>query len=240
MTMTKRDRVLLVIIAIVALLGGMYWFVIKPARAEVDQRTTELQSIQDESGVIRDQISRLEKAEGGELAQSVEGFRLAKAVPDRAQVPAAIVQLQRLATRSNVMLSSIRTNSTTDYSGFRATEIEVAVNGRFFDVDDFMFRVHRQVTVDEQDRPRIGGRLFAVRSFELQLADKDDSDPEATGDDRVKAVVKLLVFSAPAAAANADATGTTAATGGTTAGATAAAGQTASAAGTVPTSGGTR
>lgn len=213
MTMTKRDRMLLIAIAIVAIFGGMYWFVIKPARAQVSARTAELQSVEDETGVLRDQIARLQKAEGGQLARSVEGFRLAKAVPDRDQVPAALVQLQRLATRSNVTFSSIHTTSTTDYAGFRATEISVTVGGRFFDVDDFLFRLHRQVTVDEQSRPRIAGRLFAVKSFEIQLAETDQNDPEAGSGDRVDADLKVLVFSTPnATTSTASTTTATAAT----------------------------
>lgn len=222
MTMTKRDRILLLVIATVAVFGGMFWFVIKPARAQVSARTTELQSIQDETGVVRDQIARLQKAEGGQLARSVEGFRLAKAVPDRDQVPAALVQLQRLATRSNVTFSSIHTNSTTDYSGFRATEITVTVGGKFFDVDDFLFRMHRQVTVDEQSRPRVAGRLFAVKSLELQLAETDQNDPAAGSGDRVEAELKVLVFSTPTTttasattAATASTTGAGTSTGGT-------------------------
>lgn len=201
MTMTKRDKVLLAIIVMVGLVGGLWWFVVKPARADVSARTQEVQALQDEAGVIRDQISRLEQSEGGEVAQSVEGFRLTKAVPDRAQVPGAIVQMQRIATNSNVLLSGIRTSSTTDYGGFRATELNVTVKGRFFDVDDFMFRLHRQVTVDEQDRPRVSGRLFAVKSFELQLAEDEDSSTDAAqkGTDRVEGTLTLLVFSAPSA-----------------------------------------
>ncbi|HWH13252.1 MAG TPA: type II secretion system protein GspM, partial [Miltoncostaeaceae bacterium] len=196
--MTARDRVLLTVIAVLALLGGLWWFVVKPARADLAANRAQLQSVQEQSDVVRDQIARLERAEGGEVAQSLEGFRLAKAVPARVDVPAVLVQLQRIADDSNVQLRTLRTNGTTDYGGFRATELEVIVAGRFFDVDDFMFRMHRMVTVDEGDRPRVRGRLIAVRGFEMRIAEEGEVDPDAPrGRDRVETNLRLLVFSSP-------------------------------------------
>jgi len=195
--MSTRDRALLAVIAALAVLGGLWWFVVKPARAEVSERTAQLEVVQADADAVRDQIARLERAEGGEVAQSLEGFRLSKAVPARVGVPAVLVQLQRLADDSDVDLGSLRTNGTTDYGGFRATELEVVVTGRFFDVDDFMFRMHRLVTVDEGDRPRIRGRLIAVRGFELRMAEETDVTGTRRGGDRVEATLRLLVFSSP-------------------------------------------
>ncbi len=211
MTMTKRDKILLAIIVVAGLVGGLWWFVVKPAQADVSARTEQVRTLEDETGAIRDQIARLEQQKGGQVAQSIEGFRLAKAVPDRAQIPGAILQLERMADNADVRLSAIRTTSTTDYGSFRATELDITVNGRFFDVDDFMFRVHRQVTVDDKDRPRIGGRLFAIKSFELELNDASDgSGGSGAADDTVEGTLKLLVFSAPTATTTAAASAATA------------------------------
>jgi Tfp pilus assembly protein PilO len=217
-TLTKRDKILLVALVVVGLVGGLWWFVVKPAQADVTARTEEVRALEDETGAIRDQITRLEQQEGGEVAQSIEGFRLAKAVPDRGQIPGAILQMQRMAENSDVTLSAIRTTATTDYGPFSATELDVTVNGRFFDVDDFMYRMHRQVTIDDKDQPRISGRLFAIKSFDLELDEASGDEDSDTPRDSVEGTLKVLVFSAPVsattpAAASAAAAPTT--TGGT-------------------------
>lgn len=215
MTMSKRDRMLLAIIGAIVVVGGAFWFLIKPARAEADRKRDELAAIQDEAGVLRDQISRLQQSEKDGEDQSLEGFRLAKAVPDAAAIPGAIVQLQRIADRSDVDLAVLRTSVVTDVGSMRAIELEVKVSGRFFDVDDFMFRAHRQVTVDEKDRPQINGRLVAIKSLELTLA---EGDTTTDGGDLVDGNLRVLLFSAPpaATAAQAESVATAASTTGGT------------------------
>jgi hypothetical protein len=72
------------------------------------------------------------------------------------------------------------------------------VTGRFFDVDDFLYRLHRQVAVDEKDRPVVGGRLFATTSVDLTL-DQDGGTNGAggapKGDDQVLGTVTVVAFS---------------------------------------------
>jgi hypothetical protein len=228
-TVSSRDRVLLVILAVIGLVGGLYWFVVKPARADADARREELQLVQDQTGVLRDQLTRLQAAQKNAAKQGGEAFRLAKAVPDGAQTPGAIVQLQRLANRSNVDLSVVRTSSTTSMGTYQATQLEVNVTGRFFDVDDFMFRLHHQVTVDQRGTPDVDGRLFAVKSGQITLLDKS-SGVSGGGADEVEAVLQVLVFSTATTA------GTTAATAATTPAATTPAGATGATASAVPTS----
>ena len=124
--------------------------------------------------------------------------------------------------------TSIKTDAYSDYGSIRGTAFEVKVTGRFFDVDDFLYRLHRQVAVDEKDRPIVGGRLFATTSVDLSL--QQDGSSNSTGapkaDDQVLATVKVVAFSsvpggagsgtsvAPTTAVSAPAaTGTTTTTG---------------------------
>ena len=109
--------------------------------------------------------------------------------------------------RANVELTSIKTNSFSDYGSIRGTEFEVRVTGRFFDTDDFLYRLHRQVAVDEKDRPIVGGRLFATTAVNLTL---DQSEGSTSGpladDDKVVATIKIVAFSSvPGGAASATA-----------------------------------
>ena len=204
--MSKRDRILLAAIAIVGIVGGLFWFVIKPARAEAGELRGQVEQITTQTDSLRDQISRLEQAEKGAAARSAEGFRLAKAVPDRAGTPGTLIQLERLADRAGVSFESIRTDTETDYGSFTATEYEVRVSGRFFDVDDFMYRLHRQVLLGDDDRPRVSGRLFATRSVQIALADASgggSNDAKGTSrPDDVVATLVVMAFSASAPTAS--------------------------------------
>lgn len=210
MKLTKRDTVLLAVIGIIAVLGGGFWFVVKPAKAELSSQREQLTQIEDETAGLSDTIARMSGTQKGAARRTAERLRLAKALPDEVEAPGVVIQLQRLADRSNVELTSIKTNSFTDYGSIRGTEFEVRISGRFFDVDDFLYRLHRQVAVDEDDRPIVGGRLFATTSVDLTL-DEGEIRPDGgiSDDDTVVGTVKVVAFSAvPGGAAGATTTTT--------------------------------
>lgn len=204
MKLAKRDLILLAILGVVAVLGGLWWFVIKPADSDLSARRDELAQIQSENNGLRDTVARMAGSTQSEARRAADRLRLAKALPETTQAPAVVVQLQRLADRANVELTSIKTDSYSDYGTIRATQFEVRVTGRYFDVDDFLYRLHRQVEVNDRDRPVVGGRLFATTAVDLSLS--QTLQPVAGGpigkNDRVVATLTVVAFSnAPAGAA---------------------------------------
>lgn len=198
MKMTKRDQILIAVIGVIAIVGGLYWFVIKPAKADLGTQRDTLAAVRNETNDLQDTIDRMAATDKGEAKRTAERLRLSKALPENTETPGVVVQLQRLADRSNVELTSIKTNTYSDYGSIRGTEFEVKVTGRFFDVDDFLYRLHRQVAVDEKDRPIVGGRLFATTSVDLTLQQDGESNGTSgapKGDDQVLGTIKVVAFS---------------------------------------------
>jgi Tfp pilus assembly protein PilO len=148
MKMTKRDQILVAAVAAIAIIGGFYWFVVKPAKADLGTQRDTLSAVQTEANDLRDTIDRMAATEKGESKRTAERLRLSKALPETTEAPGVVVQLQRLADRANVELTAIKTNTYSDYGSIRGTEFEIRVTGRFFDVDDFLYRLHRQVAVN--------------------------------------------------------------------------------------------
>jgi hypothetical protein len=207
---SKRDMILLAVIGAVVILGGFYWLAIKPAKADLATQRTQLSQIQDEAGQLRDTLARADNTPKTAARQVSDRLRLAKAVPDDVQTPGVVVELQQLADRANVQLTSIKTNDFSDYGSLRGTEFSLVVTGRFFDVDDFLYRLHHQVTVNAKDQPQIRGRLFATKSVDLTLVPPDDSSSGGPvgADDQVTATVVVVAFSSiDAASAAASGTG---------------------------------
>ncbi|MCB0882621.1 MAG: type II secretion system protein M [Thermoleophilia bacterium] len=192
MTLNKRDKLLLSVLAAVAAIGGLYWFVVKPAKADAQAKRDQLSMVQSDNANLQDQLTRLTKQQTGAQDRMIDAFAMSKAVPARPQVDTAIVQLQSLAKQSNVTLMGVRTSATTVYPNIAATELSVVVKGRYFDVDDFMFRLHRQVTLDERSAPRVEGRLFATKAVDMDLTTGDSEDPAPAG--TVETELKVLVF----------------------------------------------
>lgn len=194
MKMSKRDMILLAVIGAVAVLGGFWWFVVKPANADLSAQRDELAALESESSDLRDTLSRFSVSTRSETVRTAERLRLAKALPENTEAAGVVVQLQRLADRANVELTSIKTNSFSDYGSIRGTDFEVRITGRFFDVDDFLYRLHRQVALDEKDRPIVGGRLFATTSVDLNLV-ASDGGTGTSGRDNVVGTIRVVAFS---------------------------------------------
>ena len=190
--LSKRDRILLGALALLALLGGTWWFYVKPAGAELKVQRAELERVSMERASARDTLGRLREDYETEVKRTAERLRTAKALPDAVGAAGTIVQLERLAGRANVGLTGITSNAATVYGGVTGYEYDVKIQGRFFDVDDFLYRMHRQVAVDEDGRPIVGGRLFAITGIDMT----PQTDAETVGGaDEVLATLKVVAFS---------------------------------------------
>jgi hypothetical protein len=183
---------------VLALLGGTWWFYVKPAGAELKVQRAELERVSVERASARDTLGRLREDYQTEVKKTAERLRTAKALPDAVGAAGTIVQLERLAGRANVDLASITTNAATVYGGVTGYEYEVKIQGRFFDVDDFLYRMHRQVAVDEDGRPIVGGRLFAITG--IDMTPQEDAETVG-GADEVQAVLRVVAFSTTPAGA---------------------------------------
>lgn len=198
MKLSRRDTILLAVLGLALVVGGTWWFVVKPANEDAAATRDQVEQVEGQISVVRDTLDRLERDSEGESARTAERLRLAKAIPRSAAVPGTIVQLQRLAKRSNVDLASVKTISRSGFGPLAGIQLEVRVDGRFFDVDDFLFRMHRMVNVNRRDKPVVKGRLLAVTAVNIDLA--EEANPGAGGsqfgpDDRVQAVLSVIAFS---------------------------------------------
>jgi hypothetical protein len=194
--------------SMVVLLVVVYTTVIAPARSRESAAQAQLQGVQLAMAADRTQLTHLDALAAAQPAQLREAFHLAKAIPVGDQTPGVMLELQRLATDADVQFSQFRTISTTPVNNLTATAYEVNVVGRFFDVDDFMYRVHRQVMVSQRGQLTISGRLFALTGVQLALAGSSTAATKAGAASSVQATLQLMAFSENPATAASTATST--------------------------------
>lgn len=211
----QRDTILLAVVGVVGLVALLWYFTVRPASAELDDARAELTGLQSETTTLRDTLGRLSGEDVDEVLDATERLRTAKALPNETAAPGTLVELERLSGRANVQLDAVRTLSSTAYGSLVGTEYEVKVSGGFFDVDDFLYRVHRLVEVNERRAPSIRGRLYATRSVTLVKEEgADEQQPMDEG--RVTATATVLAFSSGGAVEGEVASPTTTPVAGTT------------------------
>jgi hypothetical protein len=206
MKLSARSRVLMLSLLALAVLAAGWWFWVKPASDDLSARRSEVAAAEAQSAALRSTLAGLRRDEAALAARTAEGLRMAKAIPTRPEVPAALVQISRLAERANVEFSALQSAGVGSAGGLRTSELTLEVKGAFFDVDDFLYRLHRQVQVDD-GRPGISGRLFAVTGVQITPAAAAATAPITPGSslnpsDEVAATVSVVVFSGSGSASS--------------------------------------
>jgi Tfp pilus assembly protein PilO len=148
----------LVIVALVA-----YFILIRPKRAE--------------AGQLSDQIAKLETdvqaaklaarpSEAGTRLKVADLFELAKAMPDRDDMPGIILELGSIADASGVSFKSIAPQTPVVGEGYRSIPISLKFEGNYYDLVDFLFRLRNLVSVDD-GKLSSSGRFFTLDTLDM-------------------------------------------------------------------------
>ncbi len=208
--MTQRDKILLLVVAGLVALGGIYKFYLSPAKTERDEAIQKVADLETQVQTARTTLTQLQTAAKGggkgaakQEVRLVDKLRLAKAYPYDRDIPATILQIEQIAKEANVALGPATPDEGTDYAGVTGTAFTIAVTGRFFEVQDFMYRMHNRVTITPFGKLKVKGRLFAITAANLSPEGGEGSTTSSST--KVKADLTVVVFSkgaqAPAAAA---------------------------------------
>ena len=200
--MNKRDSLLLMIIGFVVVVGGIFWFYVKPDKADLQAKQTASAEAQDNVTRLRAELTKLtQETKKPTLVPIADELRLAKAYPYSEDVPVLILQLEDLAKQTKVELDSASPAAGTDYAGVTGTPFSIAVTGKYWDVQDFLYRVHNRVSVDGKGRLEVKGRLLAVTKADLAPAGGDAAaGATTTASTQVTANITIVAFSRTAGA----------------------------------------
>lgn len=206
--MTQRDKFLLLVVAGIVALGGIFQFYLSPAKTEREEAIQRVSDLETQVQTARTQLTQLQTAAKGgsptgkQEVRLVDRLRLAKAYPFDRDIPATILQIEQIAKEANVTLGPATPDEGTDYAGVTGTAFTIEVSGRFFEVQDFMHRMHNRVSITPFGKLKVQGRLFAITQADLTPEDGEGSATSASS--VVNANITVVVFSkgaqAPAAA----------------------------------------
>ncbi len=186
-----------VVTGLVLLALGGYLALVAPQSsraARLDERIDETQ---------RQIDANRSAARGGEEVRALsvgDGFRLAKAMPDRTDMTGILIELSRLAGGTGVVFQSITPSPAVTGTGYSIVPISVVFGGRFGELTEFLARLRELVRVSN-GRLHAYGRLFTVES--LNFAQGTDKLP------RIQATLTLDAYVYGPGQGAADATGTT-------------------------------
>jgi Tfp pilus assembly protein PilO len=200
--MRARGREIYIIAAVVAvvLIVAWYFLLFSPMRQQMSDIGDQITAQQTALETAQQEVVRLESYKKTAPQSRAEIVRLGKMLPQAEGIPSLIIELTRTSDASGVDLNSITRGATTPGSPFGIQTVTLQVTGRFFDIEDFVYRLENYVAFRNASF-RVTGRLLEIQSLTMTggAATTDGSAPPLTVTVALNAYLWAGAPAAPAA-----------------------------------------
>jgi type IV pilus assembly protein PilO len=140
-------------------LGLAGWFLlVHPQGAKVTSLKAQAADVQVKIDAYHQQVAAVRAAPKIEVA---DVYRLAKAMPDRVDMPDLLLELSQLARDTGIRFDSISPQAIAPIGSYTVLPISVTFQGNFYNLADFLYRLRSLVSV-HAGRLDATGRLFTV------------------------------------------------------------------------------
>jgi Pilus assembly protein, PilO len=166
---------------------------VRPQAAQAKKLKTQQAAIERQ---ISDQKQKTAAARSAPKIHYAEVYRLAKAMPDKTDMPDLLLELSQLARDTGIRFDSITPAPAETVGAYTVVPISVTFNGNFFSLADFLYRLRTLVDVHNGGLEATG-RLFSVDT--LSFAESPQKFPKIQAALLIDAFVYGSRGAAPAA-----------------------------------------
>jgi Tfp pilus assembly protein PilO len=195
-----------VFLVLLVAIGG-YMFVVSPQHAQAAKLQKQIDA---EQSLIYQRRAQLKKGLHPPTIETADVYRLARAMPDREDMPGIILTLSEVARQAGITFATIEPVVGGTQPGlagpFQTRRIHLIFNGDFYGLSDFLYRIRSLVAVRDGTLDATG-RLFNVDT--LTFGVQANQFPQISAELFVDAYVYASTPAAPATAAPTTTTTTT-------------------------------
>jgi Tfp pilus assembly protein PilO len=199
--MTGRDRMVLIVVVLVAVLGAAWMLVVSPERKQASQVNAQVSAAQAQLATAEGAVANARAAQSQYAAAYTSVVSLGKAVPPTQEVPALIDELAQATNRKNVEFASISSGSSSGSSASTAastafTELPFTFSfeGSYFDLEHLFSQLTSFATSTTSGDLQISGRLLTIESVRLAPA----SSTVASKNNKLTGSVTATAYTLPA------------------------------------------
>jgi Tfp pilus assembly protein PilO len=205
--MTGRDRIVIVVIAALAVVAAAWLLAIAPEREKATKVGAEVSTAESQLTTAQSEVNAARSAEADYPTEYTSLVNLGKAVPTSQEVPSLIVQLAQATNEKNVEFTSFTSGSSSSAASaaaFTAMPFSFVFNGSFFDLSDLLQQLNRFTVRTSSGSLQVSGRLLTIQSVSLapgSSSGPDKSSGQMTGS--ITATAYVLPASQAASSATA-------------------------------------
>ncbi|MGO9763996.1 MAG: type 4a pilus biogenesis protein PilO [Solirubrobacteraceae bacterium] len=232
--MTGRDRIVVIVVAVVALLGAAWVLVVSPERQKASQLASQVAAAQTQLASAEGTVASARSAQSQYATAYASLVSLGKAVPPSDEVPALIDQLTLASKQKNVDFSAISpgagagagararagagasargsATSGTATAGFTQLPFSFTFEGTYFDLEHLFNKLTEFATLTTSGKLEVSGRLLTINS--VSLAPGGGNEPGKSGGELTGSITATAYVMPPTASlAGANGTGSPASAG---------------------------
>jgi hypothetical protein len=170
---SNRSAVVIAVAVLALAVVGLWFLVVSPKRSEAANLEGEVAAAQTELAQLKAELARPSAAV---TVRASDVFRLAKALPEDANVAGVILDVDRLAAAHGLTLEGFQPTAAIPVTGYYAQPLTVTVEGRFGNVSRFLADLRQLVTV-KKGRLAVFGRLYSVSEVRLAKPEGEKTYP---------------------------------------------------------------
>jgi type II secretory pathway pseudopilin PulG len=209
---STRDRTILGVVCLVAVVLAPYLLLISPKRSQATKLETQINQVQSQLNSVQAQLAQGQKARSQFASSYTTLVRLGEAVPTDDNTPSLIYQIQAAAKQTDVTFQGLTFNAgqggagtttasssksastlppgaTAGPAGFPIEPFTFTFAGNFFHLSDFIGRLQRFV-IDNNNNLSVSGRLMSLNGITLA--------PNTNGFPQITATVSATTYLLPA------------------------------------------
>lgn len=227
--MTGRDRIVLIVLVVIAALGAAWMLVVSPERKEAEKLSTEVASAQSSLQTAEGQLSQARSAQSKYADAYASVVSLGKAVPASQEVPSLVYQIAQASEGRNVDFASISAGSGSGSgssssstanaaasAGFQQMPFTFNFSGTFFDLERLFTSFNRFTMRTSAGDLSVSGRLLTIQSVKLAPQSTSSTERSTTLAPVLSGTVTATAYVLPAGQGLTGATGTASPSGSAT------------------------
>lgn len=199
--MSARDRLVLMAIAVVAVLGVAWMMAIKPATKEASTIGGEVTAVRTQLSAVQGEIATAQSARQRYRASYAALATLGVAVPTSSEVPALMYTIDQAANRKKVQFTSISNGGSSGSGsgggsaaaaaasvGFKQMPLTFTFNGDYKDLIKFVGQLEGFTVQGPSGTLRVSGRLLTIQSitFSAPVSEASSSSSQASSSSGAK------------------------------------------------------
>lgn len=188
--MKGRDRIVLMGIIVVVILGGAWMLVVSPEREKASGLNEQVSTAQAQLSTAEGELSKARTAQAQYNSAYAAMVSLGKAVPATQETSSLLYEVAGAAEHKNVEFNSITSASSgtaaanaaaSSATSFTAMPFTFSFNGSFFDLEHLFRNLTSFATISSSGGLKVNGRLLTIQSVALTASSPSGGEAAKPG-----------------------------------------------------------